>query len=345
MSQNAVLVAGAGGFIGGHLVRRLKADGAYVVAVDLKFPEFSKSAADLFLIGDLRDPSFCDRLVQRYPVDEVYQLAAEMGGAGYLFTGEHDADILRSSALINMNVLEAVVKYRIPKVFFSSSACVYPIRNQLDPKNPVTEEDSVYPAEPDSDYGFEKLFSERLCAAYARNYGVDIRVARFHNVYGPENPFRGGREKVLGALCRKVAEGKEGDEIELWGTGKQTRSFLFIEDCVEGVMRLMKSSYAQPLNLGSDEMISIEEAARMVIELSKKSLRLRFIDGPVGVQGRTSDNRRMKRELQWAPKFSLKDGLERTYEWTLKQLRSSDQKFKRADTSPLVGEMVYDFFR
>jgi GDP-D-mannose 3',5'-epimerase len=316
--NNRVLVCGAGGFIGGHLVKRLKQEGFWVRGVDLKRNEFSPSLADQFLVGDLRDPSiFCEVLEN---IDIVYQLAADMGGAGYIFTGEHDAAVMHNSATINLNILEFGRKAGVNKFFYSSSACIYPAYNQTEPDNPNCSEDSAYPAAPDSEYGWEKLFSERLYAAYQRNYGVEIRVARFHNIFGPEGTWCGGREKAPAAICRKVAETPDDGEIEVWGDGNQTRSFLYIDECVEGVRRLMESDFAGPVNIGSEEMVTINQLAEMVMEIAGKKLRLRHIDGPLGVRGRTSDNRVIRQKLGWAPSASLRRGLEITYSWVAEQV-------------------------
>ena len=306
------LVCGAGGFIGHHLARRLKAEGAEVTGVDLKSPEFSPTDADHFHIGDLRDAQFC-REVAAGGFDEVYQLAADVGGAGFVFTGENDAAILHNSAAINLNMLEACREAGVGRIFYSSSACIYPEHNQLDPENPNCAEDSAYPANPDSDYGWEKLFSERLYAAYRRNYGITTRVARYHNIFGPEGTWRGGREKAPAALCRKVAEAD--DEIEIWGDGLQTRSFLYVDECVEGTIRLMRSDVEDVLNIGSDEMIAIRDLALMIADVAGKKISVRSIPGPEGVRGRNSDNRLIRARLGWAPSASLRDGIGRTYEW------------------------------
>src|SRR5579871_1528418 len=283
------LVLGAGGFIGGHLVRRLKGEGFWVRGVDLKFNEFRETEADDFVIADLRDQGAVRAVIDRR-FDEVYQLAADMGGAGYIFTGEHDADVMHNSATINLNVADACHKRLIKRIFYSSSACMNPEYNQKDPNNPNCAEDSAYPAAPDSEYGWEKLFSERLYLAFARNRGIQVRVARFHNIFGPEGTWRGGREKAPAALCRKVAEAFDGDEIEIWGDGLQTRSFLYVEECLEGVRRLMSSNFTGPVNIGSEEMVTINELAAMVMEIAGKRLTIRHIPGPTGVRGRNSDN-------------------------------------------------------
>lgn len=314
-----LLVGGAGGFIGGHLVKRLKREGHWVRAVDLKRHEFSPSPADEFIVGDLRDPALVQRVVQG--IDEVYQLAADMGGAGYIFTGEHDAAVMHNSATINLNVLEYGCRAGVKKFFYSSSACVYPEYNQRDPSNPNCSEDSAYPAAPDSEYGWEKLFSERLYLAYMRNCGVQVRIARFHNIFGPEGAWTGGREKAPAALCRKVAETPDGGEIEIWGDGRQTRSFLYIDECLEGVCRLMESDFTGPVNIGSEEMISINGLARLVMDIAGKRLSIRNIPGPLGVRGRNSDNRLIFEKLGWKPSRPLREGLEKTYAWIRAQLR------------------------
>ncbi|MEQ3656643.1 MAG: NAD-dependent epimerase/dehydratase family protein [Dokdonia sp.] len=317
-----IIVMGAGGFIGSHLVKKLKSLGHWVKGIDLKYPEFSESLADEFVIGDLRLLAFCQEHITD-SIDEIYQLAADMGGAGYLFTGENDFDVVHNSALINLNVAKCAIDSRVDKIFFSSSACIYPKVNQQDPNNPNCEESSAYPAEPDSEYGWEKLFAERLYTSANRNYHINIRIARFHNVYGPEGTFDSGKEKVPAALCRKVAMAKNNETIEIWGKGTQTRSFLYIDDCIEGVIQLMDSNYSQPLNIGSEEMISINELANLIIDISNKSLGLSHIEGPVGVQGRTSNNDLVKSRLGWQPKIALREGLEKTYQWITTQVVST----------------------
>lgn len=317
-----VLVCGGGGFIGSHLVKTLAAEGHWVRVVDLKRPEFSATAADDFVVGDLRDPGLCAKVMDRQ-FDEIYQLAADMGGAGFVFTGDNDADIMHNSALINLNMLHLCKERGVGRIFYSSSACMYPEHNQMDPDNPNCAEDSAYPANPDSEYGWEKLFSERLYLAFARNHGITVRVARYHNIFGPEGTWRGGREKAPAAICRKVAMAEDGGEIEIWGDGTQTRSFLYIDECVEGTIRLTRSDFEGPVNIGSEEMVTINELARMVIDISGKDLSLHHIEGPLGVRGRNSDNRLIEQELGWKPTSPLKDGLTKTYEWIAEQVRSS----------------------
>lgn len=321
--MKTALVCGAGGFIGSHLVKRLKGEGFWVRGVDLKYPEFGDTEADDFIMGDLRDPVTCRSAVDRR-FDEVYQLAADMGGAGFVFTGENDADILHNSALINLNMIEACWKRNCRRFFYSSSACMYPERNQLDPDNPMTAEDSAYPADPDSEYGWEKLFSERLYLAFHRNYGLDVRIARFHNIFGPEGTWDGGREKAPAALCRKIAKAEDGGQIEIWGDGTQTRSFLYIDECLEGVIRLTRSDWTGPVNIGSEEMVSINHLAEMIMDIAGKKVGVRHIPGPLGVRGRNSDNRLIQKMLGWRPQQPLRDGLEKTYNWIASQIEASE---------------------
>jgi nucleoside-diphosphate-sugar epimerase len=334
-----LLVCGAGGFIGSHLVKRLEDEGFWVRGVDLKYPEFSQTSADEFVKGDLRDPEVVKTVVEG--IDEVYQLAADMGGAGYIFTGDHDADVMHNSATINLNVLEFGRQAGVRKFFYSSSACIYPERNQLDPENPLCSEESAYPAAPDSEYGWEKLFSERLYQAYSRNYGVQVRIARFHNIFGPEGTWTGGREKAPAALCRKIAETPEGTFIEIWGDGQQTRSFLYISECVEGVRRLMESDFAGPVNIGSEEMIRINDLATMIMEVSGKQVHISNITGPTGVRGRNSDNRLIYDRLEWRPSRQLREGIEQTYAWIAEQvsLGASAHKSDEKAPQPVAGEI------
>lgn len=313
-----ILVTGAGGFIGGHLVKRLHAEGFWIRAVDLKRHEFAEPPADEFIVGDLRDPDVVRAAVAG--IDEVYQLAADMGGAGYIFTGEHDAAVMHNSATINLNMLEFGVRAGVKRFFYSSSACIYPEYNQLDPDNPTCSEASAYPAAPDSEYGWEKLFSERLYLAYMRNHGVPVRVARFHNIFGPEGTWQGGREKSPAALCRKVAGAEDGGSIEIWGDGKQTRSFLYIDECVEGVRRLMDSDFTGPVNIGSEEMVTINHLAEIIMKTAGKRVTIRHINGPLGVRGRNSDNRLIREKLNWEPTQSLSVGIEKTYAWISQQV-------------------------
>lgn len=320
--MKTALVCGGGGFIGHHMVQRLKAEGFWVRAVDLKFPKFGETAADDFLVADLRDPVVCRAAADRR-FDEVYQFAADMGGAGFVFTGEHDADIMHNSASINLNMLDACHKRNIRRIFYSSSACVYPEYNQRDPEVSDCAEDSVCPAAPDSDYGWEKLFSEHLYLAFGRNKGMAVRVARYHNIFGPLGEWTGGREKSPAALCRKVAMAAPGDTIDIWGDGKQTRSFLYIDECLEGTLRLTRSDWTGPVNIGSEERISIDGLADLVMDIAGKRLAKRHVPGPLGVRGRNSDNRRIRERLGWAPSQPLRTGLEKTYAWIEAQARAA----------------------
>jgi len=318
MFQKKILVCGAGGFIGHHLVRRLKKEGHWVRGADLKLPRFSDTDADEFAVGDLRDQAFVKYVVDRQ-FDEVYQLAADMGGAGYIFTGDNDADVMHNSATINLNVLDRCREHKVRRIFYSSSACIYPEFNQLDPDNPVCTEESAYPAYPDSEYGWEKLFSERLYLSYHRNYGLNVRIARYHNIFGPEGSWNDGKEKAPAAICRKVAEAADGGEIEIWGDGKQTRSFLYVDECLEGTLRLMRSNWTGPVNIGSNEMVSINQLSDIVADIADKTITRRHIEGPTGVRGRTSDNALISERLGWAPGTQLRDGLVSTYEWIAAQ--------------------------
>jgi nucleoside-diphosphate-sugar epimerase len=301
------------------MVRRLKDEGYWVRGVDLKFPEFWETVADDFVIGDLREQDLCRRIVDRR-FDEVYQFAADMGGAGYVFTGVHDADIMHNSAQINLNMLDVCHKRNVKRIFYSSSACIYPEYNQLDPDNPNCAEDSAYPAQPDSEYGWEKLFSERIYLAYQRNKGMEVRIARFHNIFGPYGSWKDGKEKAPAAMCRKVAMAPDGGEIEIWGDGKQTRSFLYIDECLDGVLRLTRSDWSGPVNIGSDEMVTIDQLADMATEIAGKKLAKKHIDGPLGVRGRNSDNRLIEEKLGWRPSRPLREGLEKTYRWIAAQV-------------------------
>jgi GDP-D-mannose 3', 5'-epimerase len=312
------LVCGGGGFIGGHLINRLKSEGYWVKGVDLKYNEYGNSNADDFVIGDLTDPVIC-RQVTEGGFDEVYQLAADMGGAGYIFTGENDAAVMHNSALCNLNMLHAAHLTGVKKIFYSSSACMYPEYNQLNPENPKCSEESAYPAAPDSEYGWEKLFSERLFLAYQRNLGITVKIARFHNIFGPQGTWRGGKEKAPAAICRKIIDAEDGGTIEIWGDGKQTRSFLYVDECLEGVRRLMESDFSGPVNIGSEEMISINDFAKLIAEISGKNITIKNIKGPEGVRGRNSDNDLIQEKLGWAPSHTLKEGITKTYHWIAEQ--------------------------
>lgn len=323
MEQKTALVCGAGGFIGSHLVGRLKREGYWVRGVDWKAFPFGESAADDFILGDLSDQEVVKKIFDR-PFDEVYQLAADMGGAGFVFTGEHDAEILLTSGAININILKyGLASGNLKKIFYSSSACMYPAYNQEDPQNPKCSEDSAYPASPDSEYGWEKLFSEHLYLAAHKNYGLEVRIARFHNIFGPEGTWTGGREKAPAAMCRKVTETPDGGEMEMWGDGEQTRSFLYIDECLEGIRRLMQSDFTGPVNIGSEEMVTINQLAEMAMKIAGKKLSVKHIPGPLGVRGRTSDNKLIKEKLGWAPSTKLEDGMQKTYEWILEQAKQA----------------------
>ena len=338
------LVLGAGGFIGSHMVKRLRSEGYWVRGVDLKYPEFSQTDANEFIIADLRDVSLVRRVVRfagpynNYhkqiedkflePFDEIYQFAADMGGAGFVFTGENDADIMHNSATINLNVLDQISKFNKfkgvnkTKIFYSGSACMYPEHNQLDPDNPDCREESAYPASPDSEYGWEKLFSERLFFAYHRNYGIPVRVARYHNIFGPEGTWEGGREKAPAAICRKVAYlPEEGGVIDVWGDGKQTRSFLYIDECIEATRRMMDSDFIGPVNIGSEEMVTINQLVDTAAKVSEKIVKKNHIDGPLGVRGRNSNNDVIRRELGWNYSQTLEEGILKTYNWISGQIK------------------------
>jgi len=312
------IVLGGGGFIGGHLITRLKKENYWVRSVDIKYNEFKKSDADEFIIADLRNPTKVDVVIDE-SIDEVYQLAADMGGSTYINTGEHDSDVMHNSCIINLNVLKTCSQKNVKKIFYSSSACVYPEYNQSDPENPKCSENTTYPAEPDSEYGWEKLFSERLYFVFNKDFPkLDIRVARFHNIYGPYGTYDGGKEKAPAAFCRKVALAKDGDEVEVYGDGKQTRSFLLVDECIEGIMRLMKSDFKGPVNIGSEEMISMNDFMKMIIKISGKNLTIKNTPfHGVGVRGRNSDNKLIKEKLDWEPNYPLEKGIKITYDWII----------------------------
>jgi nucleoside-diphosphate-sugar epimerase len=322
MNKSAV-VLGAGGFIGNHLVNRLKKEGYWVRGVDLKYNEYQQTSADEFIIGDLKDNSIVEKVMYKEtPFDEVYQLAADMGGAGYIFSGDNDANVMYNSALINLNVVHHSTRYNVGKVFYSSSACMYPEHNQIDPNNPNCEESSAYPANPDSEYGWEKLFSERLYLAYHRNYKLNVRIARFHNIFGPYGAWNNGKEKSPAAICRKISEAKDGGEIEVWGDGEQTRSFLYIDECLDGVRKLMDNDFLGPVNIGSDEMVTINKLVSIVSNIANKEVKIKHVPGPLGVRGRNSDNKLIKEKLGWAPTRPLKEGLIETYNWINQQVNT-----------------------
>jgi nucleoside-diphosphate-sugar epimerase len=347
-----VVVLGGGGFIGGHLAKRLKEEGNHVRICDIKKHEYfyHDEICHEFILGDLTDPKVVDTVIEE-GVDEVYQLAADMGGALYIFTGENDANLMHNSATINLNVSRECVKKNVKKVFYSSSACMYPEHNQLDPENPNCEESSAYPANPDSEYGWEKLFSERVFLAYNRNYGLNVRIARFHNIFGPQGTWTGGREKSPAAMCRKVAEAKEGDVIEVWGNGLQTRSFLYVDECVEAVLRLMNSDFTGPVNIGSEEMVTINQLAEMAIDISGKNLIIENIEGeefvkkygfkcPLGVKGRNSDNALYREKIGWEVNQPLLVGLQKTYNWISTKVIEKEQNTVWIFESPDGGKTV-----
>ena len=339
-----ILVLGGGGFIGGHLAKRLKSEGNHVRICDIKKHEYfhQSEICDEFILGDLTDPKVVELVIEE-GIDELYQLAADMGGALYIFTGTHDADLMSNSSLINLNVARESVKKKVKKLFYSSSACMYPEHNQLDPSNPNCEESSAYPANPDSEYGWEKLFSERLYLAFKKNYNLDVKIARFHNIFGPQGTWKGGREKSPAAMCRKAAEAKDGDVIEVWGNGLQTRSFLYVDECVEAVIRLMNSDFAGPVNIGSEEMVTINELASLAIEISKKNINIQNIEGeefqkkygfkcPLGVKGRNSDNKLYLEKIGWEVSQPLSLGIKKTYNWIKSQL----------DDEELLTDWIYE---
>ena len=317
-----IVVLGGGGFIGGHLITRLKADCHWVRGVDIKYHEFKKSDADEFIIADLRDPIRVDTVIDN-TIDEVYQLAADMGGSTYINTGEHDSDVMHNSCLINLNILKTCSQKNVTKIFYSSSACVYPEYNQLDPNNPKCSEDTTYPAEPDSEYGWEKLFSERLYFVFNKDFPkLDVRVARFHNIYGLYGTYDGGKEKAPAAFCRKVAKAKDGDVVEVFGDGLQTRSFLLVDECIEGIIRLMKSDFKGPINIGSEEMINMNDFMKMIIKISGKNLTIKNTPfHGIGVRGRNSDNKLIKDKLEWEPNYPLEKGIKITYDWITKEIK------------------------
>lgn len=316
-----VLVCGAGGFIGTHLVNSLKSKGCYVIGADLKYPEYSETDADKFFIMDLRDQQNVANLVTP-DIEEIYQLAADMGGAGYIFTGDNDADIMHNSATINLNILDEMVKKGIPKVFYSSSACMYPAYNQEDPDNPLLSEESAYPAAPDSEYGWEKLFSERVYMAFAKNHGLQVRIARFHNIFGPLGSWNNGKEKAPAALCRKVY--MSNGIVDVWGPGTQTRSFLYIDECIEGIHKIMESNFDKPLNLGSERMISINDLTKLIASRANKDIVINNIDGPLGVMGRNSHNAMIEQEIGWRPGEDLEFGIDQTYAWIASQIEKGE---------------------
>jgi nucleoside-diphosphate-sugar epimerase len=348
-----VVVLGGGGFIGGHLAKKLKEEGNHVRICDLKKHEyfFQDEICNEFIVGDLTDPKVVELVIEE-GIDEVYQLAADMGGAMYIFTGQHDADVMYNSATINLNVVRECVKKKVGKVFYSSSACMYPEHNQLDPNNPNCEESSAYPANPDSEYGWEKLFSERVYLAFNKNHGLNVRIARFHNIFGPQGTWIGGREKSPAAMCRKAAESNDGDVIEVWGDGRQTRSFLYVDECVEAVLKLMESDFIGPVNIGSEEMVTINGLATLAINISGKNLKVKNIFGeefekkyghkcPLGVKGRNSDNKLYKEKIGWEVSQPLEIGLRKTYQWIKSQVDDKEKNTPWIYESPDGGETIY----
>jgi nucleoside-diphosphate-sugar epimerase len=326
MAIRKALVCGAGGFIGSHMVKRLRAEDYWVRGADLKHTEYSPSEANDFVVADLRLRESWEAVLDE-GIDEIYQFAADMGGAGYIFTGENDAHVMHNSAMINLHAADFAAHRQVKRIFYSSSACMYPAYNQEDPDNPKCAEETAYPAAPDSEYGWEKLFSERLYLAFARNYGLNVRIARFHNIFGPEGTWHGGKEKAPAALMRKVAEQPDGGQIEMWGDGLQTRSFLYIDECIEAVRRLMQTvSFQGPVNIGSEEMVTINQMAEMIMKIAGKKLSIKHIPGPTGVRGRNSDNNLLRKELAWEPKQSLFEGLSKTYPWIFGQLQAASKE-------------------
>ena len=369
--KKTALVLGAGGFIGSHMVKRLRSEGYWVRGVDLKYPEFSETESNEFIQGDLRDVDFVRRVIEfkgyqgnfynevpyrlLEPFDEIYQFAADMGGAGFVFTGDNDSDIMHNSVSINLNVLEEQKEFNQSyevnktKIFYSGSACMYPEHNQLDPNNPDCREESAYPANPDSEYGWEKLFSERLYLAYSRNYSIPVRIARYHNIYGPEGTWNGGREKAPAAICRKVANAEDGGTIEVWGDGEQTRSFLYIDECIEATRRLMDSDFIGPVNIGSEEMVTINELVDIAANVSNKTIEKKHIDGPLGVRGRNSNNDLIREKLDWDYSMSLEEGIRKTYNWIKRQitLLEIDEEIKTCRDQITSKDVVEDngFFK
>ena len=358
-----VVVLGGGGFIGGHLAKRLKSEGHWVRVCDIKRHEYfnQDEICNEFIVGDLRDPNVVSLVIDD-TIDEVYQLAADMGGAGYIFTGENDANVMHNSSLINLNVVKECSNKGVKKVFYSSSACMYPEHNQMDPNNPNLEESSAYPANPDSEYGWEKLFSERLYLAFHKNYGLDVRIARFHNIFGPQGTWKGGKEKSPAAMCRKSSEINDWDkipgqarpeyELEVWGDGQQTRSFLYVDECVEAVLKLMESDFIGPVNIGSEEMVTINQLAQMAIDISGKSITIKNLDAedflnkygfkcPIGVRGRNSDNKLFKEKVGWESKSKLIEGMKKTYQWINEQVQKEQEDKVYIYESPDHGNTIY----